>query len=47
MSVTFHKKNKKRAGKHGFRLRMNTKAGRNILNRRRSKRRTSLSVADR
>ena len=47
MSVTFYKKNKKRAGKHGFRKRMETKSGRNILNRRRSKKRTSLSVTDR
>jgi large subunit ribosomal protein L34 len=44
MSVTFTLKRKKRNKKHGFRMRMATKDGRRIINRRRSKKRTRLAV---
>jgi large subunit ribosomal protein L34 len=44
MSITFIVKNKKRNRKHGFRKRMETKSGRNILNARRRKGRKSLVV---
>ncbi len=47
MSITYHKKNKKRARKHGFLKRMTTTSGKNIINRRRRKTRTSVSVSDR
>ena len=47
MSVTYHKKTKKRNRKHGFRHRMATKSGRNIINARRRKGRTNMSVSDR
>jgi large subunit ribosomal protein L34 len=46
MSVTYNKKNKKRARKHGFLKRMSTKSGRNIINARRRKSRTELSVSE-
>lgn len=45
MSVTFNKKNKKRNRKHGFLMRMATKDGRKIINRRRAKGRKRLVVA--
>lgn len=46
MSVTcFRKSNKKRARKHGFRMRMATHDGRTIINRRRAKGRKNLSVS--
>jgi len=44
MSITFHKKTKKRKRKHGFRKRMKTKDGRKILARRRNKKRRKLTV---
>jgi large subunit ribosomal protein L34 len=47
MSVTYHKKTKKRLRKHGFLHRMKSTAGKNILNSRRKKGRTSLSTSDR
>jgi large subunit ribosomal protein L34 len=47
MSVTvFKKSHLKRRRKHGFRARMKTKDGRNIINRRRSKGRTRLGVKE-
>lgn len=45
MSVTFNKKNTKRNRKHGFLMRMATKDGRAIINRRRSKGRKELAVS--
>lgn len=47
MSITYHKKGKKRLNKHGFRKRMATRAGRSIINSRRNKKRSSLSVSER
>ena len=41
---TFQPNNRRRARKHGFRARMATRAGRAILNTRRSKGRASLSA---
>lgn len=41
---TFQPNNRRRAKKHGFRLRMRTRAGRAILSARRSKGRTELSA---
>ena len=41
---TFQPNNRRRAKKHGFRLRMRTRAGRAILAARRSKGRTELSA---
>jgi large subunit ribosomal protein L34 len=44
MSITYHKKTKKRRRKHGFRKREKTKAGKRILARRRKKGRWKLTV---
>ncbi len=41
---TFQPNNRRRAKKHGFRLRMRTRAGRSILNARRRKGRSSISA---
>ena len=44
MSITFHKKKKKRQRTHGFLKRQKTKGGKRTLNRRRKKGRWQLTV---